>query len=111
MSLHLESLFARALHLHRRDTNRLHHDAERAHEFFQTAPISALLEGVYDGDLTFAELAKHGDFGLGTFNALDGEMVAFDGEFLQITADGRLHPVPPEWRTRGSSARLERGSA
>ena len=27
------------------------------------------------GKVTYAELAKHGDFGLGTFNDLDGEMI------------------------------------
>ena len=26
-------------------------------------------EGAYDGDVTFAELAEHGDLGLGTLNA------------------------------------------
>jgi hypothetical protein len=35
-------------------------------------------------DLTFEALARHGDFGLGTFDALDGEMIAIDGTFYQI---------------------------
>ena len=51
---------------------------------YQTSTINALLEGVYDGDITFHELKEHGDFGLGTFHALDGEMVALDGNFYQI---------------------------
>jgi hypothetical protein len=34
--------------------------------------MAALLDGIYDGDLTIAELLTHGDFGLGTFNHLDG---------------------------------------
>ncbi len=38
---------------------------------FQTSTISALLEGAYDGNMTYGELKKHGDFGLGTFNGLD----------------------------------------
>jgi len=42
---------------------------------FQTSTIDALLEGVYDGEITYRELKQHGDFGIGTFNALDGEMV------------------------------------
>ena len=60
---------------------------------FQTSTLQALMAGVYDGDLTYTELARHGDFGLGTFDALDGEMIALDGVFYQIKADGRVYPV------------------
>lgn len=60
---------------------------------FQTSTISALLEGVYDGEVTFNELGKHGDFGIGTFNGLDGEMIGLDGKFYQIKVDGRAYPV------------------
>lgn len=98
-TMDIEALFARVLHLHRHDESRVHQDAGRAHEMFQTAPIAALLQGVYDGDVTFGELGQHGDFGLGTFNALDGEMIALDGAFFQITSDGSAHPVPPEAKT------------
>jgi acetolactate decarboxylase len=72
--------------------------AARAGEdtIFQYSTIDALVAGVYDGEMTFAELARHGDLGLGTFNALDGEMLAFDGVFWRITHDGKVHAVPPE---------------
>lgn len=66
---------------------------------FQYSTIDALVAGVFDGDMTFAELARHGDLGLGTFNALDGEMVAFDGRFWRITHDGTVHAVAPEETT------------
>jgi len=56
----------------------------------QYSTINALLSGVYDGDLTFGQLKRHGDFGLGTFNALDGEMVALDGNFYQVKTDGTV---------------------
>jgi acetolactate decarboxylase len=72
---------------------RLHDDAAKAHELWQISMVSALLEGVYEGDVTYAELAKHGDFGLGTFNDLDGEMIAIDGKFFQLTSDGTAHVV------------------
>ncbi len=55
---------------------------------FQTSTIGALMFGVYDGDVSFAELKQHGGFGLGTVNGLDGEMIALDGEFYQIKTDG-----------------------
>jgi len=35
------------------------------HMVFQTSLLSALLDGVYDGDMTIGELLTHGDFGLG----------------------------------------------
>lgn len=44
---------------------------------YQTSLMSALLSGVYEGETTIADLLAHGDFGLGTFNELDGEMIAF----------------------------------
>lgn len=55
---------------------------------FQTSTLSALQAGVYDGQMTVAELKGHGDFGLGTFNALDGEMIVLDGQVYQASADG-----------------------
>ena len=70
-----------------------HHSASaagdaRSAEVFQTSTMSALLDGVYDGDITIEELLRHGDFGLGTFNRLDGEMVVLDGECYHLRADG-----------------------
>jgi acetolactate decarboxylase len=68
-------------------------------ELYQTSLLTALLQGVYDGETTFSELMHHGDFGLGTFNALDGEMVAFDGVFYQLRSDGSASVVSPEEKT------------
>ena len=69
---------------------------EPAHAAFQTSTITALLDGAYDGDVSVGELRRHGDLGLGTFNALDGEMVALDGEFWRADADGALHRAGDE---------------
>lgn len=66
---------------------------------FQASTIGALLEGRYDGDVTFRELANHGDFGLGTLNGLDGEMIAIDGRFLRADADGHISDVDPNAKT------------
>jgi acetolactate decarboxylase len=57
-------------------------------EVFQTSTMGALLAGVYEGDVTIRELLRHGDFGLGTFNALDGEMLVLDGVCYQLRSDG-----------------------
>ena len=58
---------------------------------FQTSTIDALLAGTYDGDVTLRELGRQGDFGIGTFDNLDGEMVLLDGIFHQIKADGKVY--------------------
>lgn len=60
---------------------------------YQTAPIHALMQGVYDGPTTCGELKRHGNLGTGTFNALDGEMVILDGRVWQIPASGHVRPV------------------
>jgi acetolactate decarboxylase len=52
------------------------------------SPVNALVEGIYEQKIPFSEIKKHGDFGLGTFDHLDGEMVMLDGEIYQITSDG-----------------------
>src|ERR671916_1271860 len=73
---------------------------ERAHHtLFQSSTIDALLEGKYDGDVSFAELEERGDFGLGTLEALDGEMIALDGGFYQVKADGRAYAIDERART------------
>ena len=69
------------------------------HTLFQTSTIEALLEGNYDGDVSFAELEDRGDFGLGTLDALDGEMIALDGAFYQIKADGLAYAIDGRSRT------------
>jgi len=66
---------------------------------YQNSTIDALLDGNYDGEVTFGQLRKHGDFGIGTFDSLDGEMIAIDGRFYQVRSDGQVHVVPPEMRT------------
>ncbi len=66
---------------------------------YQTSTINSLLAGVYDGATTYGTVKKHGDFGLGTFNGLDGEMVGLEGEFYQIKVDGTVHPVNDSMKT------------
>jgi len=57
------------------------------------APVNALVEGIYEQKIPFGRIREHGDFGLGTFNSLAGEMVMLDGEIYQITSDGGVRPV------------------
>lgn len=64
-----------------------------ATSIYLCAPINALVEGIYEECIPFTEIKRHGDFGLGTFDHLDGEMVMLDGEIYQITADGCTQQV------------------
>ena len=64
------------------------HAAEPA--LFQVGVIDALLAGSYDGSVTLDELRSRGDFGLGTFQGLDGELVLLDGVVHQVPVDGKV---------------------
>jgi acetolactate decarboxylase len=75
------------------------HPEHEPHVLFQTSTIGALLDGAYEGDVTIGEVLEHGDLGLGTLNALDGELVVVDGAAYRADVDGRLHPVAPDART------------
>jgi len=66
---------------------------------FQTSPISALQQGVFDGNMTFKDLKAYGDFGLGTVQALDGEMVELDGQFYQVKSDGLAYRLNDSTKT------------
>lgn len=94
----LDERWIRSLHVESMRRGDLHAERE-PHVLFQASTIGALLDGAFDGDLSFAELAEHGDLGLGTLNGLDGEMIALDGEFYRADADGWISPVPREART------------
>ncbi|MEO9875048.1 MAG: acetolactate decarboxylase [Anderseniella sp.] len=65
----------------------------------QVSTITALLNGAYDGFVTVAELLEHGNFGLGTFDHLDGEMILLDGEVFQILHNGTVVRPSPEATT------------
>ena len=88
-----------ALHVEYLKKRDLGEEAHPHHALFQTSTIDALLEGEYDGDVDFAELEGRGDFGLGTLDALDGEMVALDGEFYQVKADGLAYEIDRRAKT------------
>jgi acetolactate decarboxylase len=57
---------------------------------FQVSTSTALVQGVYNGVVTIRQLKEHGDFGLGTFDGLDGEMLALDGHFYQVRGSGEV---------------------
>ena len=66
---------------------------------FQYSNINALLAGYFDGDMSLQRLSRKGNFGLGTLNGLDGELIAVDGTFYQIKADGKAFVLPNNAKT------------
>ena len=75
------------------------HAAQGGGAAFQTSTIEALLHGAYVGDVTVGELARRGDLGLGTFDGLDGELIAVDGVVFRAAADGAVAPAEPGRRS------------
>jgi acetolactate decarboxylase len=49
--------------------------------------------------MSLETLRRHGDFGIGTFAGLDGEMILLDGTFYQIRSDGKVYQPPLSDRT------------
>jgi len=66
---------------------------------YQESTIGQLDDGEMEGLLSMGELKKHGDFGLGTFDGLDGEMVGVDGEFFQVDYQGKASSVNDKIKT------------
>ncbi|QSZ67408.1 acetolactate decarboxylase [Methanofollis aquaemaris] len=66
---------------------------------FQVSTLSALLQGVYDGETEIGTLLEKGDTGIGTLNTLDGELIILDGRAWQVCGDGSVHAVDPTVRT------------
>jgi len=64
--------------------------AQPIHTLFQVSTSGALVAGVYSGVVSCATILQHGDFGLGTFANLDGEMIVVDGRVYRIQGSGRV---------------------
>jgi acetolactate decarboxylase len=64
------------------------------HTLFQISTSGALAKGVYEGAVSAGVLKQHGNFGLGTFEGLDGEMAILDGHIYQAKGDGTVVEVP-----------------
>ena len=63
------------------------------HTLFQVSTSAALVEGLYQGAVRVSRLLRHGDFGLGTFIDLDGEMVVLEGVCYRVASNGAVTNV------------------
>lgn len=55
---------------------------------FQYSTIDMLMKAHYEGSYSVSYLRDRGNFGIGTYNALDGEMIVLDGVFYKSLSDG-----------------------
>jgi acetolactate decarboxylase len=67
-----------------------------AHTLFQVSTSGALVAGVYDREVSVGAILEHGDFGLGTFANLDGEMVVLEGRAFQVQGTGKVLEAAPD---------------
>jgi len=61
---------------------------KRGEQLYQISTINALLAGIYDGNLQVRDVKKNSDFGLGTFNGINGEMIVHEGIVYQVLSNG-----------------------
>ena len=66
------------------------------HTLWQVSTSGAMVEGIFQGCTTIGDIRKHGDFGVGTFDGLDGEGMLLDGVCYQGRADGTARVVPDD---------------
>jgi acetolactate decarboxylase len=65
----------------------------------QVSVINALMIGRYGGVMSIPELLRYGDFGVGTLDHLDGELIVLDGRAYQVRGDGVVVEVDSDRST------------
>jgi alpha-acetolactate decarboxylase len=67
-------------------------------EIYQFSVMSALISGLASpaSSIPVSELLTHGDFGVGTSEGMDGEMVVIDSKGYQFRGDGTTQQVSPD---------------
>ena len=66
---------------------------------FISAPLAALVEGIYRADTPIGLIRQKGNLGIGTFNDLDGEMVLLDGQVYCLRPQGDAEIIPDGEKT------------
>lgn len=69
-------------------------DRRGAPVVFQVSTLDALSLGLYQGVYAIGALKQQGDFGLGTFEGIDGEMTILNGHFYHFRSDGMVTEEP-----------------
>lgn len=65
---------------------------------FQAALLQSLILGHYEGSVEVKELKGQGDFGIGTFDSLDGELIMCRGKVYQVNGRGEVKEAHDRWK-------------
>lgn len=76
-----------------REINKGPEDEGQRDTLFQVSLLQGLTFGDYHGSVPVSELMKRGDIGIGTFDGLNGELIALDGVVYRAAADGSVETV------------------
>ena len=60
---------------------------------YQHGTLALLVPGLFKGTLTVGELLKHGDYGIGSVQGLDGELTVVDSKGYLVKSDGSVVEV------------------
>lgn len=60
---------------------------------YQHGTLGALMAGLFEGTSSIGSVLEHGDLGIGTLNALDGELIILDGIAYQAQSDNTLRKM------------------
>ena len=71
--------------------------------FYQVSTLNALMLGNFDGVVPVRELLRHGSWGIGTYEGLDGEAVIRDGAAFDARATGEVQTMPGDARVAFST--------
>jgi len=63
------------------------------HKIYVAGSYEDLVESRLKGDVAYADVMKCGNFGIGTFDYLNGEMIALNGSFYRADKDAILTPI------------------
>lgn len=60
---------------------------------FEHGTIEILIAGNLEGTITLEELLKHGSYGLGTLDGLDGEVIILNNDVYQADQTGKVNHI------------------
>lgn len=60
------------------------------HTMYQVSTSNAVAQGVFQGCVNVGIIKTHGNFGIGTYDSLNGEGLMLDGHVYQALADGSV---------------------
>lgn len=93
----LKSLFAVAIILSfvscTKEISELPQQVSKSDNIYQYGTMQKFLNREFEGSLTIKDLKLQGDFGLGTYNSVDGEMVVSEGKVYRIKTTGEAQEV------------------